>query len=205
MLTEITSVLLEATTNIAFNKIKNIEEKPVVCFSVIKGSYKIINCEDKEDILVKLTLLFKNTGKSTTSVTDLITCIKYTEEILNNKEISTVYVNQNLFVRSKRLENNPIPIEIGPGVAKQVEFNFKFQNVCSLYIDRASLPVNFSQFCEMRENKVKWIEWTYKLPIIIHIVGDTLTQKIKIIDYLYKEDQEESKEIRGSLDYEIIK
>lgn len=200
MLPYITGKILEEAAIIAVSKVKMIEEKPNVSFDIIRSSYKIISYEDKEDILLKLTLLFKNIGKSLTSVTDVVTYIKYDEEILTNKEVFKANVNESLFVKSKRLEN-PVPLEIGPGVAKQADFNFEFQNVYTSYIYRCLLPVSPLQLCEMFEDKIKWMEWSYKLPIRVFVVGETLTQIIKNEGCIYKENQEESKIIRGTLDY----
>lgn len=101
MLPYITSKILDSATTVTFNKLKMVIEKPNVSFDIIKGSYEVISYEDNENVILKLTLLFKNIGKSLTSVTDIITYIKYNEEILNNNLNSRNCENKNYFIKSK--------------------------------------------------------------------------------------------------------
>lgn len=193
MLPEIASYVFKTVTTVYLDKIKRKEEQPNVSFAFINGSYKIDLYENHENVLLKLKILFKNNGKSSTSVTDIVANLKYREEFLQ-------YLgNINPIIRSKRLDN-PIPLEIGPGVAKQEEFHFKFENVYTEYLDRILVPVSPNKLCEMLEDKTKWPKPS-DLPLNVTIIGETVTQIITTTWWIYNEDQEESKVTGGTLDF----
>jgi hypothetical protein len=122
---------------------------------------------------------------------------------LNNEELYRILGTNSLILRSKRLDN-PVPLELGPGVAKTEEFQFEFKNLYTLCLERCIFPVSPFQLCEMLNNKIKWMEWSYNLPIKVIVASETLTQIIENIAWVYREDQEESKIIRGTLDYKEI-
>ncbi|WP_424353527.1 hypothetical protein [Methanosarcina mazei] len=193
MLPEIAGYIFKTATTEYLDKIKRKEEQPDVSFAFINGSYKIDLYEGHENVLLKLKILFKNSGKSPTTVMDIVANLKYREESLQ-------YLgNTNPIIRSKRLDN-PTPLEIGPGVAKQEEFHFEFENVYTEYLDRISLPVSPIELCEMLEDKTKWPKMS-DLPLNITIIGETLTQIITTTWWIYNEDQEKSKIIGGTLDF----
>jgi hypothetical protein len=56
----------------------------------------------------------------------------------------------------------------------------------------------------MLNDEIKWMKWSYNLPIKVIVSSETLTQIIENIIWAYREDQEESKIIRGTLDYKEI-
>jgi hypothetical protein len=193
MFPEITSSILKTATTIYLDKIKRKEEQPNVSFAFINGSYKKFKYEGNENVLLKLKILFKNNGKSPTSVTDIVVNLKYREEFLQ-------YLgNINPIIKSKRLDN-PIPMEIGSGVAKQEEFHFEFENVYTEYLDRILVPVSPMELREMLEDKTKWPKPS-DLPLNVTIIGETLTQIITTSWWIYNEDQEESKITGGTLDF----
>lgn len=193
MLPDIASYIFKTATTIYLDKVRRKEEQPNVSFGFINGSYKIDQYEDHENVLLKLKILFKNNGKSPTSVTGIVANLKYREEFL--KDLGNI----DPIIRSKRLDN-PIPLKIGPGVAKQAEFNFEFENVYPEYLDRILVPVSPTELCEMLQDKTKWPKPS-DLPLNVTIIGETLTQIITTVWWIYNEDQEESKITGGTLDF----
>src|SRR5665647_783786 len=193
MLPDIASYILKTAATIYLDKIRRKEEQPNVSFAFVNGSYKIDRYEDHENVLLKLKILFKNNGKSPTSVTDIVATLKYREEFLQDLGI------RDPIIRSKRL-NNPIPLDIGQGIAKQEEFNSEFENVYTEYLDRILVPVSPMELCEMLKDKTKWPKPS-DLPLNVTIIGETVTQLITTVWWIYNEDQEESKITGGTLDF----
>lgn len=172
--------------------LKRQEEQPNVSFDFINGSYKVDQYGNNEKILLKIKILFKNSGKSPTSVTDIVANLRYREEFLQLLGI------RDPIIRSKRLDN-PIPLKIDPGDAKIEEFHFEFENVHPFFLDRILFPVSPEKLCEMLNDKTKWPKQS-DLPLHVTIISATLTQDIITVLWVYNEDQEESKITGGTLD-----